>query len=134
MCRVCASLAADFLSEIADRAFNHDHVGLTALQPPLHPPSSAMATPKGYRINARRQLLGTGIKVRKRGRQWCRRYTSYEYPRLPLCGVRRLEAGSRGVNALRVRCADRGIVYSPGARGKRCAGAKKTALRTMLVL
>ncbi|CAM9491168.1 unnamed protein product [Ectocarpus sp. 4 AP-2014] len=52
-----------FLSEIATRSFNHDHVGITAVQPPLRAPSSTLVVPKGFRVNARRQLLGTGSKV-----------------------------------------------------------------------
>ncbi|CAM9169474.1 unnamed protein product, partial [Ectocarpus sp. 8 AP-2014] len=52
-----------FLSEIATRSFNHDHVGITAVQPPLCAPSSTLVVPKGFRVNARRQLLGTGSKV-----------------------------------------------------------------------
>lgn len=57
--------AAGFLSEIATRSFNHDHVGITAVQPPLRAPSSTLVVPKGFRVNARRQLLGTGSKARK---------------------------------------------------------------------
>lgn len=52
------------MAEIADRAFNHEHAGITALQPPLHAPSSPPVVPKGFRVNARRQLLGTGQKAR----------------------------------------------------------------------
>ncbi|CAN0132371.1 unnamed protein product [Pylaiella littoralis] len=52
-----------FMTEIANRAFNHGHAGITALQPPLHSPSPPLVVPKGYRVNARRQLLGTGPKV-----------------------------------------------------------------------
>ncbi|CAM9641553.1 unnamed protein product [Scytosiphon promiscuus] len=55
-----------FLSEISYRAFNHDDEGMTALQPPLHPTSPPVAIPTGYRVNARRQLLGTGAKVYER--------------------------------------------------------------------
>lgn len=56
-------LCAGFLSEIADRAFNHNHVGVTALHPPLHAKPSPSAVPKGFRVNARQQFLGNGMQV-----------------------------------------------------------------------
>ena len=56
---------AGFMAEIADRAFNHDHAGITALQPPLNAPPSPPVVPKDFRVNARRQLLGTGKKARE---------------------------------------------------------------------
>lgn len=63
-CFLSATPAAGFVTEIANRAFNHDHAGVTSLQPPLHSPSPPLVVPKGYRVNARRQLLGTGPKAR----------------------------------------------------------------------
>eukprot|EP00903_Cladosiphon_okamuranus_P014474 g13426.t1 len=57
---------AGFMAEIADRAFNHGHTGITALRPPLHAPPSPPVVPKGFRVNARRVLLGSGQKVYER--------------------------------------------------------------------
>lgn len=49
-----------YLSKIANAPFNHDHVGVTT---PQQPPA-ARIVPDGFRVNARRQLLGTGDKAR----------------------------------------------------------------------
>ncbi|CAM9148160.1 unnamed protein product [Laminaria digitata] len=56
---------AGYLSKIANEPFNHDHVGVTSLQEP----ATARTVPDGFRVNARRQLLGTGDKVYKRAVQ-----------------------------------------------------------------
>lgn len=55
--------SSDYLAEIPAKGFNHDHVGATALTPPLHYPASLEAVPKGFRVNTRRQLLGKGRNV-----------------------------------------------------------------------
>lgn len=50
------------MSEIAGRPFNHDSVSVTELHPPVRSPSS-LVVPAGMKVNARRQLLGTGRQV-----------------------------------------------------------------------
>jgi len=67
--------------KISNRRFNHDHAGITALRPPLHPPPSPLAIPEGFRVNARRQLLGTGSKasvffLSNRSRRWIKGRTA----------------------------------------------------------
>lgn len=61
---VCLS---GYLSKIANAPFNHDHVGVTT---PQQPPA-ARIVPDGFRVNARRQLLGTGDKARGNAAMCC---------------------------------------------------------------
>lgn len=61
--RLFDKLKSAYMSEIADRPFNHHHVSITELHPPVRSPSS-LRVPAGMKINARRQMLGTGRQAR----------------------------------------------------------------------
>ncbi|CAM9803357.1 unnamed protein product, partial [Discosporangium mesarthrocarpum] len=52
-----------YIAEVAEREVNHPYVRATEAWPPLSSTGASPTVPKGFRVNARRQLLGSGVDL-----------------------------------------------------------------------